>query len=409
VETPHLHTASLTLFARAGSRYESEKSNGLSHFTEHMLFRGSKAYPSSFALNTAIEELGGTLYAETGRDHSLYQVSLGPRGLPNAMEILGGLFSDPVFGEIEAERRLVLEEILEDFDDRGRLINVTDIARQMAFGNHPLGYSILGPSKNVRAFSQGDVRRHFARLYGANNLLLCVGGPVSATEVGAHARRCFGSLRPGKAARAKAAPPAVKGSQLKTVATDSAQSQIQILFRGLAAQDADCPALVVLLRLIDDGMATPLHYRISDQKGLAYSISADNDSFSDTSLIEFDAACSPANLSPLVHEILDIVRGFAEDETAPELLRRAKRRYREDLEASFDDVPALCSWFGGSELFMRPQTHAQRMKQIAAVSSTDIKRVAQRVFRRDGLCAVVAGSFDKSEVARVRSLFKKLP
>ena len=79
IRTPHLHTATLCLYVRAGSRYERPETNGLSHFVEHMLFRGSARYPSSLALNRAIEELGGTLYAETGRDYSLYQITLHPR------------------------------------------------------------------------------------------------------------------------------------------------------------------------------------------------------------------------------------------------------------------------------------------------------------------------------------------
>ena len=97
IETPHLHTATLCLYVRAGSRYERPETTGLSHFVEHMLFRGSARYPSSFALNLAIEELGGTLYAETGRDYSLYQISLHPRHIGRGLEILGDLFEAPVF------------------------------------------------------------------------------------------------------------------------------------------------------------------------------------------------------------------------------------------------------------------------------------------------------------------------
>src|SRR5690242_4925201 len=93
VSLPHLHTASVVMYARVGSRYETPTSNGLSHFLEHMLFRGSKSHPSSFALNYAIEDIGGTLYAETGRDYSLYQISLHPENLPRGVEIFGDIFS----------------------------------------------------------------------------------------------------------------------------------------------------------------------------------------------------------------------------------------------------------------------------------------------------------------------------
>src|SRR5215470_18325940 len=97
VELPHLHTAALVVYAKVGSRYETPEDNGLSHFLEHMLFRGSDGHPSSFALNLAIESLGGTLYAETGRDYSLYQISLQPELLAEGLAILADIFAGPAF------------------------------------------------------------------------------------------------------------------------------------------------------------------------------------------------------------------------------------------------------------------------------------------------------------------------
>jgi len=105
IQTPHLHSAAISLYVRAGSRYETPRTNGLSHFVEHMLFRGSAQFPNSFALNLAIEEIGGTLYAETGRDYSLYQIPLQPAELPRGLEILGDLFSTPSFRDIDLERQ----------------------------------------------------------------------------------------------------------------------------------------------------------------------------------------------------------------------------------------------------------------------------------------------------------------
>ena len=134
VETPHLHSATVCLYVRAGSRYERAETNGISHFLEHMLFRGSARYPSSFALNLAIEELGGTLYAETGRDYSLYQISLNPRLLGRGMEILGDLFRAPELRDIDLERQIIVEEILEDLDERGRNVNIDDQSRKQVWG-----------------------------------------------------------------------------------------------------------------------------------------------------------------------------------------------------------------------------------------------------------------------------------
>src|SRR5689334_5853589 len=128
VSLPHLHTASVVMYARVGSRYETAETNGLSHFVEHMLFRGSKSHPNSFALNLAIEEIGGTLYAETGRDYSLYQISLHPESLARGVEIFGDIFEAPALTDIDLERKIILEEILEDMDEDQRIINIDDVA-----------------------------------------------------------------------------------------------------------------------------------------------------------------------------------------------------------------------------------------------------------------------------------------
>src|SRR5262249_16919933 len=110
VELPHLHTAAIVLYAKVGSRTHTPPDNGLRPFVEHMLFRGSDRHPSSYALSFAIESLGGTLYAETGRDYSLYQISLSPELLVDGIAILADIFAAPAFTQIELERQIVLEE-----------------------------------------------------------------------------------------------------------------------------------------------------------------------------------------------------------------------------------------------------------------------------------------------------------
>src|SRR3954463_8663907 len=183
VALPHLHTAVCALFVKVGARFELPEDNGLSHFTEHMLFRGTERYPTSLALNTAIEQLGSTLHAETGRDYTLFQLALEPELVGPALDRLGELLGRPPFSDIELERELVLEQINEDYDEQGVEINADDIARGLLFENHPLGQRIIGPRTTVERFSAFDARRHFDTFYGAHNANLCVAGPVEHDRV----------------------------------------------------------------------------------------------------------------------------------------------------------------------------------------------------------------------------------
>ena len=405
VEAPHLHGAAVALYVRAGSRYERVTNNGLSHFVEHMLFRGCALYPNSFALNRAIEERCGMLIGETGRDYSLYQVNLHPRDLGGALDILGDLFLAPTFSDLDLERAIVLEEILDDFDERGRRINTDDLAREALWSGHPLGFPITGPERNIRRFSRADVVRHFRRLYGARNMVLCVAGPVHPAAVLAQVRQAFGRLPSGRRLRPLSPPARVNGPRFRTVRSDSAQAEIQILFHALADRDPGSAALIVLLRMLDDGMSTPLHYRVCDQKGLAYHVSAALDPLYDTSLLEIDSACLPEKLPQLVNEIMALLSGLRTTLVSEEELAKAKGRYARDVEAGFDDLEGLCSWFGGTALFFsRPRSPAERYRRVAAVSAEQIRQVARRVLRPERMVAVVVGSVERSLSRRVERI-----
>jgi predicted Zn-dependent peptidase len=406
IETPYLHTASICLYVRAGSRYETPAENGLSHFVEHMLFRGSSQHPDSLSLNRAIEELGGTLYAETGRDYSLYQIPLSARDIPRGLAILGDLFSTPQFRDIDLERQIILEEILEDLDDKGRNVNVDDLSRSIAWDAHPLGYTITGPLKNVRRFRESDVRRHFARFYGAANMVLCVAGPLSHKRVTEAARTAFANVPKGTRRRPEAPRPAGPGPRFRSVYNESAQAQVQLVFHALPETDPDYQALRAMVRVLDDGMSTPLHYQICDQKGLAYSVAGSLHSYHDAALLEIDAACAHPKLPELVIEALAILKRFRDEPVAPDELAKAKHRFLNDLESCYDDLDSLCGWFGGTELFYRPRSQEQRARELERVKPEHIRRVARRVIRPENLNVAVVGSMDAALTRKVSKIVR---
>ena len=406
IETPHLHTASIALYARVGARYETRRTNGLSHFVEHMLFRGSRLFGSSYELNYAIESVGGTLYAETGRDYSLYQIPLHPAELPRGLEIMGDLFAAPVFSDIELERKIIIEEILEDLDEDGRNVNVDDLSRATIWGAHPLGFPITGPLSNVKRFQTEDVRAHFGEFYGARNMVLCLAGPLSHEKVAPLAAAAFSQLPPGRRARPLPARVRGVGPRFRSRHNESAQTHVQLVWEGVPDSDRDYVALSALSRILDDGMSTRLHYQICDQKGLAYQVSGGIEPLHDTALLEVDAACAPAKLPALVTEALSLLAGFRTERVRDEDLAKAKRRYRGDIEAGYDDLDGLSGWYGGTELFYKPRSHADRVRRFEAVTADEIQRVARRVLDRRRLTVAVVGALSPSVARRVRAAIR---
>lgn len=401
---PHLHTATVAVFVKIGSRFEGAEDNGLSHFVEHMLFRGTGAHPTSRELNVAIEGLGSALHAETGRDLSLFCIMLEPGLIGGGLALMGEIFGRPRFSEIELERRLILEEINEDYDESGVEINGDDIARGLIFGAHPLGQRVIGSRENIRRFSDEDVRRHFARHYTGSNMLVCATGPVDHAEVVAHARAHLGTLPAGSPVTATAPTFDQDRAQYKFVRDSGAQTSIHILFRAIPDMDPGYMAAAALLRSIDDGMATPLHYELCDQKGLAYSIGAALEPLADASLFEVSGATSPAKVPELVGDVLALLGRFRDQPVTDEQLTRIKRRYRLDLLGGLDDAYAVANWYGAPALYYPPPNFEKRAAQMELLTADDIRAAAAHIFRHDRLAVAVVGSLSRARRDQVREI-----
>lgn len=402
VALPHLHTAVCALFVKVGARFEATQDNGLSHFVEHMLFRGTERYPTSLALNTAVERLGSTLHAETGRDYTLFQLGLEPAHVPAAIDLLGELLGRPRFSDIELERELILEEINEDYDEHGVEINADDIARGLVFEDHPLGQRIIGPRSNVERFALTDVRRHFETFYGARNANLCVAGPVEHGVVVEYASRALAAMPPGTRAIVPAAPPAIVGPRLHHVRDAGSQTSLSILFRAVPELDPAYVALVALLRVLDDGMSTRLHYTLADQKGLAYSINAAIEPLADASLFEITGATANAKVPSLVRELLILLDGMRKGDIKPDELAKARVRYRYETLASIDDAAAMAGWFGGTALYYKPPALSERLAQIEQVTVDDVVRVAGQVLSPEHLALAAVGSLSRARLGELR-------
>jgi predicted Zn-dependent peptidase len=191
------------------------------------------------------------------------------------------------------------------------------------------------------------------------------------------------------------------------VPNDSAQIQTQLVWQGIPDSDPDYLALSALVRILDDGMSTRLHYQICDQKGLAYNVSGGIEPLHDTALLEIDAACAPAKLPDLLAEALSLVERFRTEPVRADDLAKAKRRFRGDIEASYDDIDGLSGWYGGTSLFYTPRTHAERLRRFESVTAEAIQRVANRVLRTERRTVTAVGALTAKQERRVRSIVRR--
>lgn len=392
VELPHLHTGMIAAYVRAGSRHEDPALNGVSHFLEHLFFRGSEGYPEGRAMNAMVEDCGGSLNGVTTRDHGYYFSPVHPRRLEVPLAVMADMLARPLLKEIELEREVILEEILDEVDENGRDIDIDNLSKRALFPDHPLGMKIAGTRETVSALKEEHLRAQHARAYGARNIVLAASGPVRHGEVVELAEKHFGRLRPGEPLGDGALNGAPRGPQLVAADHTESQLELQVSFRAPPEDHADFPVLRVIKRVLDDGLASRLQMQMVEQKALAYSVGAGMDGFTDCSVFEVGCACAPRKAPAAVAEMLRILAALRDEDLPEEELLRAKKKSRIWLEFSLDAPAEMIGWFGAGELLHPPaESFEAWLSRIEAVTAADVRRVAGSIFRRENLVACAVG------------------
>src|SRR5262249_20071932 len=233
----------------------------------------------------------------------------------------------------------------EDLDENGVDVSLDDLARRTAFPDHPLGQKITSPAANVERFTVADCRRHFARFYVAENLILCVSGPGRREDALAAATRLAGRVPRG--ARGEGVAPAEPSGagRFAYVENPGGQTALQVLFRALPEVHPDFVTLQTLLRVLDDGMSTRQHYTLCDQMGLAYYVNGALEPFHDAALVVVDGAAAHAKLGELLDRMLAILGRVRDQPVNHDELLKAKRRYRYDLAPAVHDADPIAGRF----------------------------------------------------------------
>ena len=387
-------SAAASLHVRVGSRFEGTRDNGISHFLEHMLHRGTTTHPSAHAQALAFEELGGTLGASTYVDHGVLAVSVPPDRVPAALELLADICRQPIFDAIETERGIVREEILETLDSRGRRVGPDDILRTVMFPGHPLGMPIAGELATLKRFDRPALERHHRRFY-TSRMVVTVAGKFAESDVTESVREHF-RLPRGKEPRSRR-PPRLRGPVISHVRDDSSQTALRLGFRGPGERDRDAPAVELLLRVIDDGTSTRLYHRICDERGLCYDVSALFEPYEDAGLLDIAADCSHEHTVEVATEILRMARELREHGPTEAELAKARTRLAFQLEAMHDSPAELAAFYGFGELSGFDRTPEQRLRRMQALKTHDLKAAARRLFRPDTLGLVTVGELGRSQ------------
>jgi predicted Zn-dependent peptidase len=400
VPQPHLSGATLSVFVKVGPRYERREKSGISHFLEHMLFRGTRRFDSAYALSFASESLGGMIEAATYADFTQFQLSVPSEHALPALALLADLLVAPRFLDIELEKQIVREEILADLDADGREVDPENLSRMLLFGQHPLGFKITGEEATVQGFAQADLRLHMQEHYGASNMVVVATGKVDATALCAEAERLFSEFPRGHLTLVEAPPPPRHSEHLRFVRHQASQSDVRVCFRALGADDPEFMALRMLSRILDDGMSTRLHRRMTDESGLAYDVFAALDPYEEVGVLEIGASVVHDKVPDVVQAALSLMSEFCEREVEEAELEKARTRYRWSLRRVADSTEDMAMFAGTQALFGRALELDQLLTEVERVTRADVLRVARRVVRPETVHVLSVGKAAKSTQKR---------
>lgn len=400
---PSAHRVALVAHLRVGSRYETEAENGISHLLEHMLYRGIPGFPSAHEQALAFETLGGTLVAATGSDSGSLAVSCPKESFDGSLRLFSSVYREPLLTGLDVEKNIIREEILEDLNEEGALIDDYDLLRKMAFGGHSLGFPVIGTLGHLDRIGDSDLRRHHDKHYVGVNTVISVAGPIDPEGVVREIDRSFSGLAAGTPP-VLVPPPAATGPNVGFVKSSSSQTSVRLGFRGVGLHDRLEPASEAVLRLLDDGNSTRLYTRLCDELGLAYDVSAGYESTDDAGLL--DIACDAAHRETrrVLSEILDVATRLRDEGPTTTELDKAKARHRWGLEELLDSPSALAEFLADGTLRGHARTPAERRDQIESVTLQTVSEAASAFFRPENLSVIVVGVQAKSARSSLREL-----
>ena len=394
---PGALSVSAGVWVGVGARDEPASLCGVSHFLEHLLFKGTETR-SAREIAAAVDRVGGDMNAFTAKEFTAYYCRVPARHLDLAVDLLGDVLSGPALREadIESERQVILEELAMDEDSPDD--TAYRLLGEAMFPGHALGRETAGAPATVETITPDDVRRFFADHYRAGSMVVAVAGPVDHDEVVAAVEAAFSGGPGGTASVTREAP----GAEFRPVAgeeRDSEQCHLIVGLRALDRFDPDREALDVVTHVLGGGPSSRLFQTIREERGLAYSVYSYRSAFEGAGLMAVYAGTAPARAQEvleLLHVELDRMHATGVSEAE---LTMAKGHLKGTMALSLEDSAARMSRIGRSQLVHgEVESFDEIMAAIDEVSLDDVGRVAEEILGRDRVLAVV-GPFDEDAFA----------
>ncbi len=398
---PHSQAAALAVYVGVGSRAEARETLGLSHYLEHMLFKGTESRPTGIEISSAIEGAGGTLNAFTTKELTCYW----NRVPYDRMELAFDVLSDSVRAslltdeEIERERTVIQQEIRRSLDEPGQ--RAFQLLSDAAYGDQPIGWDIAGDLESVAAIKRQHLVDHIEEWYRPDRLVLSVAGNIDPEQVFALAEQHWHDLEPRETAEPPSSQPTMADERVVLETREIEQCNLGIALRTFPRLDEDRYALSLLNEVLGRGMSSRLFIEVRERRGLAYSVGSGTARFSDTGHLSVGAGVTSEHVEEATEVILAELDKLVDEAVPSKELEKGREHAIGSFRLSLETASSWAHRTGESLLSEGEiKSPDEVVAGFEAVSADDVQRVAQRFIRRDNVAISVVGPYENADPLR---------
>lgn len=398
---PGVRSATLGFFFRVGSRQEPAELNGISHFIEHTVFKGTNRRS---ALDIAIEQdrLGGNLDAFTSHEETGFAIKVIDDQLPKAFDLIADMLANPRFDEadLKSEQKVIIEEMKMVEDSPEEFLG--ELFSEAFFPGHPLGLNIAGTPKHVKSFNREVTSKYHADTYHAGNLVIAAAGNVEHDEIVGLAEAAFASDVNESASR-DAHPPGVAAPILVKQNKNLEQAHLIIATPLVGATDGRRYAADLFANILGGGTSSRLWQKVREERGLAYSVGASAIMYQDCGMFSIFAGTSPDQVGEVVDLSIQEMRTVLRDGVTAEELDLAKQQSRASILLSLEDSASRAAVLAQSEMVYGRQIPVEEtLEKIDAVTIEDIAAIAQGFFVTEKVAFAALGDLEGLSIDRDR-------
>jgi len=404
---PGMRSVSMAFYFTVGSRYEPDQLAGVSHFIEHMLFKGSRHYPTARLISEAIEGVGGVFNASTSKEITSYTARVPGEQLLIVMEVLADMIRHPLFepAEIEKERSVIIEELSATRDDPQEWANL--LIDEVMWPSLPLGRDDAGFVETVAQIERQQMLNYLDEHYLPNSLVISVAGNMDHAQVIQATERIFKDWEAHERPGWKESLPPRNTLPVAMIKKETEQSNICLATLGAAYTSPDYYPILLINALLGDGMSSRLFQTLREEQGLAYDIGSYFNSYCETGSVVISAGVDPSQSEAAIQAIIGELNRLCETPVPADELNRIKAYVRGGILLGLEGTHQVASWLGSQESLRNKIIDVNEViAHVDAVTSQDIQRVAQFCFAPEWRRLAIIGPDDIDQAEHFGNLLK---